>query len=143
MKTIKSIKTGMIGGVLFSMILLYCQNVNAQVRYAEVMPEFPGGTEKMYEYLKDNLQYPAEALEKQVEGLVLIVFTIETDGSIHNPKVERSELKSPEEEFQEAKDACEKEGIRVISNMPAWKPALTKGKPVSVVYMIPIQFALK
>ncbi len=143
MKTDKSNKIGMIGGVLFSMILLCCQNVNAQVRYAEVMPEFPGGLEKMYEYLKQEFYYPQKAIEKQVEGHVVISFIVEKDGSITNVKVENSKLESPEQDIQEAKEACEQEGIRVVGTMPPWKPGLKDGKPVRVIYMLPINFSLQ
>ena len=34
------------------------------------------------------------------------------------------------------------EAVRVIKAMPNWKPGLQRGKPVNVLYMIPINFEL-
>lgn len=147
MKTDKSNKIGMTVRALllplFALTLFYCQNTNAQIKNPDVLPEFPGGLEKMYEYLGQNLTYPTEAKDKQVEGKVYIWFVIEEDGSISNVKAEKSELESPHKNVQKAKKECEQEGIRVVSNMPKWKPALKDGKPVRVSYMVPIKFSLQ
>ena len=97
----------------------------------EVMPEFPGGMDKMAKYLSENIKYPEEAKEKNICGRVFIEFVIEKDGSVSNVNVMRS-----------IGGGCDEEGVRVVKAMPKWKPGLMKGKPVRVHYVLPINFKL-
>ena len=97
----------------------------------EDMPEFPGGTEGLLEYLRSNINYPAGCKENNIQGRVLISFVVEKDGSIANPEV----VKSVDEEL----DA---EALRVVSKMPNWKPGTQHGEAVRVKYTVPINFRM-
>lgn len=97
----------------------------------EVMPEFPGGTEAMMNYLSKNIKYPEEAKEQGISGRVFLSFVIEKDGSVSNVKVARGIGK-----------LCDDEAVRVVKAMPKWNPGTMKGKPVRVSYMLPIFFKL-
>ena len=99
---------------------------------AETMPEFPGGVEKLMEYVAMNVRYPKDAEEKSIQGRVIATFVIEKDGSITGAKIVRS--------IDPALDA---EALRVINGMPNWKPGTQKGEPVRVKYTIPISFRLQ
>ena len=50
----------------------------------EQMPAFPSGQDSLFRYLYRNIQYPAAAREKGLEGLVIVKFIVEKDGSISN-----------------------------------------------------------
>ncbi len=108
----------------------------------ETFPEFPGGFEKLYEYLYQNMEYPLLAKEKQVSGKILFTFDIDEEGNIVNIRVRDSRLAGPEENAEEAGQECIEEGLRVIRNMPAWIPATQNGKPVKASFSIPINFSL-
>ena len=97
----------------------------------EVMPEFPGGMDKMMDYLSKNIKYPEEAKEKGISGRVFLSFVVEKDGAVSNVKVAKGIGKE-----------CDDEAVRVVKAMPKWKPGLMKGKPVRVSYMLPIFFKL-
>jgi len=97
----------------------------------EEMPEFPGGMEKALVFLAKNIKYPSIAREQGVQGLVLIGFVVETDGSIGKVSVSRG-----------VDPALDEEAIRVIKAMPKWKPGKQKGKPVRVKYTVPVNFRL-
>jgi TonB family protein len=97
----------------------------------EVMPEFPGGTEKMMDYLSKNIKYPEAAKEKGISGRAFLSFVIEKDGAVSDVKVVKGIGKE-----------CDDEALRVVKAMPKWKPGLMKGKPVRVSYMLPIFFKL-
>jgi TonB family protein len=97
----------------------------------EHMPEFPGGMEEMMKYLSTNIRYPEAAHKAGKQGRVLVNFVVEADGTISNANV----LRSVSEEL----DA---EAIRVIQNMPKWKPGMQNGQAVRVKYTIPISFRL-
>lgn len=94
-------------------------------------PEFPGGVSKMYEYIGQNIKYPAEAKEKKVEGKVFVRFIIDKDGKVSNPTI-----------LKALGSGCEEEVTRVITGMPAWSPGTQDGKPVNVWYTMPVAFKL-
>ena len=99
---------------------------------AEEMPEFPGGgMSALMSYLKDNMRYPASAKEKGTQGRVTVQFVVDKDGSIKEPKLLRSVDKD-----------MDAEALRLISNMPKWKPGRQKGQPGAVKYTVPVMFSL-
>lgn len=94
-------------------------------------PEFPGGFEALYEYIKAEMKYPAEALRDSAQGRVHIQFKITKEGKAEDAQVVRR--RHP---------ALDAEALRIVKNMPKWKPAIQNGKPVGVEYILPIQFKL-
>ena len=97
----------------------------------EISPEFPGGRQAFLDYLKANVNYPAQCREAEIQGRVLITFVVQKDGSIKNASV----LKS-------VHPLLDAEALRVISVMPNWKPGMEHGTPVSVQYAAPVNFRL-
>jgi protein TonB len=97
----------------------------------EEQAEFPGGLDSMYAYIVKNLKYPELAKEKGIEGRVFISFIIEKDGSISNVKILRG-----------IGGGCEEAAVEMIKNMPKWKPAKQRGKPVRCQFNLPIKFEL-
>jgi len=101
------------------------------VRMAEKMPEFIGGPEALYEFLRANLQYPEIARNNGIQGTVLIEFVVERDGRVSNVKA-----------VAPLYPDCDAEAIRVVQKLPKWKPGEQMGKAVRVYYNLPIRFAL-
>lgn len=99
---------------------------------AEQMPEYPGGMPAMFEFLMKNLQYPKDAEKQKVEGRVMVMFVVETDGSISDVKVAKKTFPS-----------LDAEAVRVVQSMPKWTPGRDKGKVVRVQYTLPVSFRLK
>lgn len=100
----------------------------------EKMPEFPGGIQKLYNYLGNNIRYPEVAKEAGIQGKVYISFVVEKDGSIKDVKVLRG---------IPGGKMCDNEAIRVVKAMPKWSPGKQRGKPVRVSYNLPVQFTLR
>jgi protein TonB len=98
----------------------------------EKMPEFPGGTEKLFRYLGKNIEYPPMAKDAGIKGKVYVTFVIDKDGSIADVKVLRG-----------IGGGCDEEAIRVVKGMPKWSPGKQRGKSVRVQYNLPINFILK
>ena len=96
------------------------------------LPEFPGGEDELIKFLTENMNYPELAREKGTEGRVVIGFVVNKEGVIDELKLKRG-----------IGDGCDNEAIRVVNKMPKWKPAKFNGKPVSVYFDLPIQFALE
>jgi TonB family protein len=97
----------------------------------EKMAEFPGGEEELYKYIMKNVNYPDDAIERNIEGRVYVEFVVSSNGSIQNIRVAKGVSKS-----------LDKEAIRVISTMPNWIPARFKSKAISMKYAVPIIFEL-
>ena len=98
----------------------------------EEMPEFPGGMNKLAEYLGKNIKYPQMARESGIQGRVFVQFVVEPDGSVSNVAVMRS-----------LGGGCDEEAIRVVKSMPKWKAGKQRGKPVRVSYILPVNFKLQ
>ncbi|GCB34969.1 energy transducer TonB [Bacteroides faecalis] len=97
----------------------------------EQMPEFPGGTAALMQYLNKNIKYPVIAQEQGTQGRVIVQFVVNKDGSIVDAQVVRS-----------VDPYLDKEAIRVINTMPKWTPGKQRGKPVRVKFTVPVAFRL-
>ena len=98
--------------------------------YAEVMPEFPGGMKEMVNFLNKNLIYPQEMLENGIEGKIYVQFTVTKTGEIKDAVVVRGI------------NGLNVEALRLVKQMPNWKPGSNDGKLVDVKMIIPIHFSL-
>ena len=99
---------------------------------AETMPEFPGGNQAMFNFLKEKMKYPVVALEKKKEGRSICQFIVEKDGTITDVQVVRSAGVA----------SMDREAVRLIKAMPNWKPGMQRGKLVRVKYTVPVNFKL-
>lgn len=97
----------------------------------EKMPEFSGGYPALRSYLGNNLSYPSKAIQADIQGKVIVSFTVCEDGSLCDEKI-----------IQGLGGGCEEEALRVIKKMPRWQPGLKDGKPVKVRYILPVVFHL-
>ncbi len=95
-------------------------------------PEFPGGMEKMYEFMGKNQKYPDMEYEAGIQGKVYVQFTVAKDGSIEDSKVLRS-----------VSAGLDKEALRMVKSMPKWSPGKMGGKPVKCRFNLPVVFKLK
>lgn len=97
--------------------------------YSDPMPSFPGGIDKMMDFIADSLRYPN--IEACVQGRVILRFVVQKDGSLDSIHV----MRSLESNF-------DKEAIRVVKAMPKWTPGRKDGENVAVWFTLPILFRL-
>ena len=98
----------------------------------EVMPEFPGGTEALLSFIKDNLKYPQKAIDEQTKGRVIVQFVIDKTGKVSSPEV----IRGVTSELDQA-------ALDIVSALPDWKPGEQDGQKVNVKYTLPVVFKLK
>lgn len=103
----------------------------SHVPYRE-QPEFKGGQEGLFQYLGENIVYPAVSREKGVEGTVYVGFTISKTGSIENVKIKLG-----------IDDNLDRAALRVVKAMPKWKAGKQDGELVRIAYTLPIKFKLE
>jgi TonB family protein len=97
-----------------------------------ISPQFKGGMDKFYNYLKKTIRYPEECLRSRTQGKVILKFIVKKDGSIQNIKV--MNLVHPE---------LAKEAVRVTQASPLWEPGTVRGKPSNIAFNVPVSFSLR
>lgn len=87
--------------------------------------------EKLIQYISSNLKYPRKARKKGIEGRVFVQFVVGADGAVRDEKI-----------VKEIGGNCGDEVLKLVRSFPKWIPGKLNGKPVSVLYTIPVNFAL-
>lgn len=105
----------------------YCQElvVNDSIYSAkdvDVKPEYIGGVEKFYNFVKNNFNPPEKG-----NGKVIIEFVIEKDGSLSNFDV-----------TEDVGYGSAEEVLRVFQKMPKWNPGKKDDQIVRTLYRFPI-----
>ena len=95
--------------------------------------EEPAGFDGLNKYLADNIQYPRISRDNDSQGKVFVRFVVNADGSVQNVQV----LKSSGDKY------LDDEAVRVVSNMPKWKPGKQAGKAVRCWFTLPVNFRLR
>ena len=93
--------------------------------------QFPGGDEACIKWLHDHIKYPSICQEQGVQGRVIVAFVVNKDGSIVDVKV----LRSPDQHLSD-------EAVRVVKQMPKWKPARQGNRSVRSRFNLPVMFRL-
>src|ERR1700760_3069162 len=89
---------------------------------AGIAPAFPGGQHGLDAYINNHVNYPQQAIDDEVSGVVHISFIVDEDG-----RVTRAKVMQP----SKVGDGLDQEVLRVINSMPAWTPGKVHGKKVA------------
>lgn len=98
----------------------------------EESAEFPGGVSALSKWISENINYPQDAYNNDIEGRTVIKFVIWKDGSIRDPVVLKSALNRD----------LDAEALRIVQSMPKWIPAKNLGVYVNSYFNLPIVFKL-
>ena len=99
----------------------------------EKMPTFQGGDLNTFRnWVQSQIQYPKEAMEKNISGRVIFSFVVEKDGSTSDFTV----LQTPDKLLAD-------EVERIVKSCPKWEPGTQRGEKVRVKYTVPIVFAVE
>lgn len=126
------------------------------------LAKFPGGDEKCYKFLAENIRYPKLCQYFGMQGRVLVSFVVEKDGSITHIEKRKApsrmlaqvdvvsyKEKNPNatelpEEGMDLGDLLYEEAKRVMELMPKWEPAKDMdGNIVRSIITLPIMFRLR
>lgn len=97
----------------------------------EINPEPPGGMDKFRKWIGKNYQYPQEAIDAGVKGIILTSFVIEKDGSLSNLKV-----------LKDLSHNTGQRAIELLKRSPKWSPAIQNGRKVRYSFEFPIRIDL-
>ena len=98
----------------------------------EIMPVFYKGRMELSDYLRENIRYPDACRDAGIQGRVIVEFVVTKEGRVSDARVVKS-----------AHKFLDKEALRVVNNMPYWRPGAYKGKRVNVQMTMPIIFQLR
>lgn len=87
--------------------------------------------QKMNEHLRKHFKYPNKAAEDNIQGKVVVSFVINKLGKVVDIQTTGGHK------------ILQKEAKRIISLLPNFTPAVKNGKPVNIMYSIPINFKLQ
>lgn len=66
-------------------------------------PLYPGGAKALREFVNAHLQYPQDAIDQHIEGVVTVAYQVNDDGEVENPTVVKSLCPS-----------CDEEALRIV-----------------------------
>lgn len=107
------------------------------------MPRLDGGKEVLKKFIRENLQYPHQALESQVEGDVIVKYKVSGLGEVFDAMVEHGIGYGCDEEALRLisllkYEAVKNRGVRVTSNsrmkIPFRLPRKPKPAKMNMVY---------
>jgi hypothetical protein len=99
----------------------------------ERKPLYIGGLEVVQQVIKENLRYPAQALQSRISGTAKVAFLIDAEAKTSNYRV-----------VKKLGGGCDAEALRLAKLVPAtWVPGRLDGQPVPVVCELPVVFALQ
>lgn len=105
---------------------------NEPVIMADVMPKYMGGDLITFRnWVMNYITYPKTMHDLRIGGRVLVGFTVNKEGDIEDIKI----IESPNDDFSN-------EVIKVLKRSKRWTPARDAGNPVSVRYVLPIDFKI-
>ena len=108
----------------------------APVSYSEIFekPTFNGGDANSFaQWVYGQIKYPQQCINEQIQGRVVLQFTINATGQVCDVNVLRG-----------VNPAIDEEAVRAVKESPIWTPGKTEdGKVVPVSFVLPIVFALR
>lgn len=91
----------------------------------ENMPEFPTGIDDLVQYFARNTHYPSVAKENDVQGVVVVNFTVDKHGLVTDPYISKA-----------VDPSLDREALRVVKSLPRFLPGYNGWKQVSKKYSI-------
>ena len=106
---------------------------NIPFQMVEVKPTFQGGDANTFSrWVNENLVYPQEAHDKNIQGRVTVSFTVSETGRVTDVKILRG-----------VDPILDKEALRVVRQSPEWTPGMSGGNTVPVTFTFPVIFKLR
>ena len=83
--------------------------------YVDKDPVFRGDNlgDSLRDYIRENMVYPADAVKDSIQGVVIVQFTVEKDGSVTDVKA-----------LKQVHPLLDAEAVRLFSEMPKWEPGM-------------------
>ncbi len=94
-------------------------------------PEFPGGSTSLIAFAKRKIKYPQSAIKDSIQGSVVLLFTIDKKGKVIDKKI-----------VQSVRNDLDNVCLKMLNQMPLWRPARLNNKPIAAYERWKITFVL-
>ncbi len=95
------------------------------------LPSFIGGNSQLNDFLETNIVYPKESFENEIEGVIMVYFVINKDGTVSEITV------------GDGNKDLQREATRIIQKTSGkWQSGQLKGKSIRVRAKMPISFTI-
>lgn len=128
---IVSVKKGEIDSNDVKVIVGEMPDSTNKVSFVDMPATFPGGEQKLMEWISQHLVYLPTAIDEQIQGRVVIQIQVKADGTIGNVKI-----------IKGVHPDLDTEALRVAKSLPKFNPAMLNGKAVESLFTLPITFRL-
>ncbi len=105
-------------------------NANSTFTSVEIMPTPVGGLPAFMKWIAENYNFPQQALDQGVSGVIEVSFVVEKDGSLTDIAVKR-----------DMKFGTGDAAINLLKKAKKWKPGVQNGLKVRVAYTLPIRLS--
>lgn len=139
----------MLSIVILTIDVSFAQQVEEDKVYKEVdqMPVFPGckdvedyksrfdcGNVALVKYVSKKLKYPKAARKNNIQGMVYVQFVVNKDGTVSDIRIAK--------DIGYGCGEAVKDVVRSMNKRYRWAPGQYEGKPVRVLFTLPISFNL-
>jgi TonB family protein len=94
-----------------------------------VLPAFNGGPPALRKFIQNEMKYPKKAEKEAREATILLIFTVDENGHVQNPRI----IDGDASYFNE-------EAIRIVNAFPDWIPGKIDGIPAPLKVTVQIDF---
>ena len=109
-----------------------CTDTTPVITLVEKMPEYPGGNDALFRFLREAVSVPAsEAMDGIPASRATFAFTVQRDGSICDIVATH-----PDQQWVARTEAA-------LRGMPHWQPGEQRGSAVNVRYSLPMRIHIK
>lgn len=106
-------------------------DLNEIYDFVDVLPQYPGGEQDLWNTISSNTVYPNRAKELGIQGTVLVRFIVDRDGSIRDANVIRG-----------IDDECDRAALNALLMLDKFVPAQLNREFVKHAVTLPIKFTL-
>ena len=122
--------SGIAGGI--RCIQRVVRNRNHVYQNPDIVPRYKKGDEAMRQFIADHIRVMPRMSAASGQALVKVACVVERNGRLSAMRV-----------IQSADSLYDAEAIRVLKQMPRWKPARVERKRVRSLVVIDVPFVLK
>lgn len=87
--------------------------------------------EKIIDFVSSNITYPRKARKKGIQGIVYVRFVINSEGLVRDEQIAKG-----------IGGGCDEVVLKMVRSFPKWVPGKLDGKPVAVMYTLPVTFSI-
>lgn len=102
---------------------------NNQLKSSDIAPSPSKGMKEWEDFLESSIKYPKKAISANIEGELVISFTVNTKGRIQDLQFD-----------QKLGYDCEREVINALEKSGKWNPAIIDGQLAEARIILPIEF---